>query len=106
MKKVAALVMVLVMVSGCAMAECNFYADTFVVCEVNYDDDIVALMDFNGFIWTFGGCEDWCVGDICSVLMDINNTDIITDDTIVSYSYSGWIEGPWGWNGEEPLLFF
>lgn len=106
MKKVAALVMVLMMVSGYAMAECNFYADTFVVCEVNYDDDIVTLMDFNGLTWTFEGCEDWFAGDICSVLMDPNGTDIITDDIIVAYSYSGWVEGPWGWNDGRPLMIF
>ena len=98
MKKVIALVIALLMMGTCVVASAELYADTFVVCEVDYDTDTVWLMDFNGRLISFEGCEDWFAGDLCSVLMD--------DDTIISYQYSGWVSGEWGWDGNAPLCVF
>lgn len=107
MKKVLALTLALMMVGSCAMAqELNFYADTFVVYEVDYDTDTVWLMDFNGRMISFEGCEDWFAGDLCSVLMDTCGTALVADDVIVSCQYSGWVSGEWGWDGNAPLCVF
>ena len=66
------------------------YPMTGIVVEVNYDEDIVAVEDFNGNIWEFYGCEDWAEGDIASMLMYDNGTEIIYDDEIVSVRYCGY----------------
>lgn len=106
MKKALALVMALMMVGTCALASAEYYADTFVVVEVDYDTDTVWLMDFSGHMYSFEGCEDWMVADLCSVLMDNNGTDLILDDVILSCRYSGWVSGEWGWTGDSPLCVF
>lgn len=75
---------------------CDIYAQTTVVVEVNYDEDVVYCQDFNGNVWTFEGCEDWIEGDIASMVMYNSGTEIIYDDEILSVWYSGWFDG-WKW---------
>lgn len=70
----------------------NLYALTAVISEINYNDDIVCCTDFNGFIWSFVGVEDYCINDIVSMVMYDNNTDIITDDIIINCRYSSYID--------------
>ena len=67
----------------------NLYAKTMYVTEVNYETDVVTLVDYNGFLWEFYGTEDWMVNDICSCIMDTNGTETIFDDAIVSTIYNG-----------------
>ena len=50
----------------------------------------VTTRDFNGNLWVFtDNTEDWNKGDICSLIMHDNYTDIIYDDTIIKAQYSG-----------------
>ncbi len=52
----------------------------------------VTAKDFNGNLWTFtDNTEDWIKGDICSLIMHDNYTDIIYDDTIIKAQYSGFV---------------
>mgnify|MGYP004539676383 CR=1 FL=1 len=52
----------------------------------------VTVKDFNGNLWTFtDNTEDWIKGDICSLIMHDNYTDIIYDDTIIKAQYSGFV---------------
>lgn len=109
MKKLVAMVMALLMMVGtCAMAEdCPYYADVWVVYEVDYDTDTVWCMDFVGNVWSFSECEDWMPGDMCCVMLDMNGTELVADDIIVSVTYGGWVDGNWGWGRDRtPLLNF
>ena len=52
----------------------------------------VTTRDFNGNLWVFtDNTEDWNKGDICSLIMHDNYTDIIYDDTIIKAQYSGFV---------------
>ena len=108
MKKLVAMVMALLMMMGCAMAEeCPYYADVWVVYEVDYETDTVWCMDFVGNVWSFSECEDWMPGDLCAVMLNTNGTEVVRDDSIVSVTYSGWVDGNWGWgNNRTPLATF
>lgn len=52
----------------------------------------ITAKDFNGNLWIFtDNSEDWYKGDICSLIMHDNYTDIIYDDTIIKAQYSGFV---------------
>lgn len=70
----------------------DIYPTTAVVSEVNYEENLVSVEDFNGNIWQFTETDDWAVGDICSMIMDSKKTEEIEDDEILSVRYSGFIE--------------
>lgn len=106
-KMISVMVLLVVMVCGMCIGAslnasatnyetCDLYAKTTVVIEVDYEYDLVYCKDFNGEVWCFSGCEDWIVGDIASLLMYNNGTEIIYDDEIVDSYYSGWFDG-WKW---------
>ena len=63
-----------------------------IVIEIDEENDLVMVEDFNGDIWIFEGIEDWFIGDICAMMMDDNGTDTIYDDIIVSVRYRGWVK--------------
>jgi len=68
----------------------NYYPTTGIITTVS--TEFVVFTDFNGNEWMIEDSpEDWECGDICSVIMDSNGTDIIYDDSVVSTKYSGWI---------------
>lgn len=69
----------------------NYYAMTAVVSSLDYEKDTVTVENANGFTWCFSGTEDWEVGDVASLVMDDNGTEIIFDDEIISARYSGYI---------------
>lgn len=66
----------------------NHYPLTTVVSSVEYSTDTVEVEDGNGTIWAFTGCEDWQIGDTCSLIMSDNGTENIYDDEIVKTKYS------------------
>ncbi len=70
---------------------CERYALTTYVVEVDRDNDIVTCEDYNGNLWEFYGCEDWEVGDCASLLMNDQGTPSIYDDAIEDTHYSAWI---------------
>ena len=67
------------------------YANCGCVTCVDYENDLVSVTDFGGFVWQFFGCEDWDEGDICAMVMDDNGTpDNIMDDIVMNTNYCGW----------------
>lgn len=68
----------------------DVYAMTTVVVELDYDNDAVVCVDFNGNEWAFYGIEDWLVGDVATLVMWNAETDIIYDDEVLDVYYSGW----------------
>lgn len=69
----------------------NYYAMTAVVSNLDYARDTVTVKNATGFTWVFSGTEDWDIGDVASLVMNDNGTQIIFDDEIVSVRYSGYI---------------
>lgn len=67
----------------------NIYATTAIVTTLDYVNDTVVVEDFNGFMWEFTGIEDWCEGDLVSLVMNSVGTPTVLDDKIVHAYYSG-----------------
>ena len=67
------------------------YPKTAVIVELCEEDDLVIAEDANGQNWCFSGIEDWCIGDLASMIMDDMGTEIIYDDEIVDAYYSGYV---------------
>ena len=97
MKKVAITLMIaLMMFVMCVMVahaeeEHDFYAKVGIICRMDYDNDIVYVVDFFGEEWSFFDCDEWDIGDIVAAVMDTMGTELIYDDEIVSVTYNGWI---------------
>lgn len=70
----------------------EIYSLTAVVTAIDTENDVVECQDYNGNVWEFTGCDDWQVEDIASLILYNNNTDDITDDEILSATYSGKFE--------------
>lgn len=70
--------------------ESNIYPATMIVDTIDKHFDTVVIRDSIGNLWEFKGIEDWEIGDICSVIMNDNETpDNIYDDEIVRVRYAG-----------------
>lgn len=67
----------------------NIYPKTMKVETINVTENLVTLIDGNGFKWGFEGVEDWSVGDIVACTMYDNNTETIFDDEIIDMRYGG-----------------
>ena len=73
-----------------AMAVDNFYTRTGLVVDLDYDTDVVTVVDGADLVWQFTGCEDYCVGDLVEILMQkTGKPDYILDDVIFSTCYAG-----------------
>lgn len=77
---------------GAKQAEQDLYPLPTVVTEIDRSVDKVICTDYNGYEWSFYGCEDWQENDICTLLMDSRKTEKIYDDVIVQTRYSGSVE--------------
>lgn len=73
-----------------AVAVDNFYTRTGLVVDLDYDTDVVTVVDGADLVWQFPGCEDYCVGDLVDILMQkAGNPENIFDDVIYSTCYAG-----------------
>ena len=88
MKKLIAIALVLIALFGTATAE--IYPETARIVEINREEDLVIVETFNGFLFAFEGCEDYCEGDAVSMIMDDNGTEKVFDDEIIMVQYAGW----------------
>ena len=70
----------------------NYYPRAFVVDELDYEKDIVTVVDAFGMKWKFTECDDWEVGDMVVAIMCNNGTEIITDDYFVEICFAGYID--------------
>ena len=67
----------------------GLYSQTFMVVNIDYQNDVVEMVDGNGNIWAFNGTDDWREEDYVSCIMYKNGTDEIYDDVILMTRYSG-----------------
>ena len=73
-----------------AVAVDNFYTRTGLVVGLDYDTDVVTVVDGADLVWQFTGCEDYCVGDLVEILMQkAGDPENIFDDVIYSTCYAG-----------------
>lgn len=73
-----------------AVAVDNFYTRTGLVVDLDYDTDVVTVVDGADLVWQFTGCEDYCVGDLVEILMQkTGDPENIFDDVIYSTCYAG-----------------
>lgn len=68
----------------------SLYPRAMQVVEFETETDTVVCVDATGLEWAFYGIEDWEIGDLVVCIMDTNETDVITDDSIVEIRYSGY----------------
>ena len=91
MKKFIAIAMATVVVSCIpvqAAPKAKQYPGLLRVTEVQGDE--VTGVDANGFIWSFEAeGNDYEEDDLCAVIYDDQETEIIFDDKIVSHRYVG-----------------
>ena len=71
----------------------HYYPKAMVVYNIDKENDVVVLKDFNGNTWEFEGVEDWALNDLCTCLMYDNKTSSIYDDEIVMTRYDGQVLG-------------
>lgn len=91
MKRFVCIIVALFLVCSCACAET--YPQAFVVSDVNYDEDLLIMTDYNGYNWVWEGIEDFYIGDIIAVIVDDCDTEYIFDDTILDIRYAGYMDG-------------
>lgn len=73
-----------------AVAVDNYYTRTGLVVDLDYDTDVVTVVDGADLVWQFTGCEDYCIGDLVEMLMQkTGKPDYILDDVIFSICYAG-----------------
>lgn len=75
---------------GVNLSDGQYYALTTQVVEINAENDVVVVEDFNGNLWEFYGVEDWQVGDCASLIMNSRGTVSVEDDRIEDARYSAW----------------
>lgn len=93
MKKFVTIVVLFILVVAYSTACAEIYPQTFVVEHINYEHDVMILVDYNENEWECFGIEDYDIGDIIAAIMDDNGTEIIFDDEIVDLRYAGYMEG-------------
>ena len=68
------------------------YEKNAVVIAVDYPADIVSVIDGDGEMWAFYGCDDWQAWDRCTLAMMDNGTPgNMYDDQIISVTYTGYL---------------
>lgn len=72
------------------------YPATMEIVEIDRAADVVTVETATGFLYQFDGAEDYTRGDLVSLLMWSNGTQVITDDVIITARYSGWTMGEGG----------
>lgn len=65
----------------------HYYANTAVVTEIDYANNLVTVEDSAGNTWQFTETEDWEFADTCSMLMDSKGTPSVSDDEIIQVTY-------------------
>ena len=99
MKKLIALALAVVLLSSFAAARHtvaavqhkSYYPLSARVVEIDRTADLVTVETAVGMLYEFYGTEDYCTGDLISLLMHDNSTpDDVTDDMILDARFSGY----------------
>lgn len=63
------------------------------ITEIDTENNLITVTCGNGNMFSFYDTnEDWCCGDLCSLIMYDNGTEIVYDDKVISVRYGGFIE--------------
>lgn len=89
---VTASVLALIFVATPKTETGDYYPRTFVVDSLDYERDMVIVVDTVGYEWEFCGTEDWEVGDLVSAVMYSRGTKTIFDDSFSKIRYAGNID--------------
>ena len=66
------------------------YPDTLLVTDTQ--NNIITMETATGYVYQVEGVEDIMDGDLLSVLFYDNGTEVITDDIIIDFQYSGYVK--------------
>ena len=72
---------------GSNTTEKKLYPAAGKVIDVDWASDTVTIEIGSGFRYQLHGCEDWEVGDNCSMVMNPMGTNLIYDDLILKAYY-------------------
>lgn len=87
------IILVAVIIVGGIVVTNNFHSRVAMVTEIDNENNIITVTCGNGNMFSFYNvCEDWMCGDLCSLIMYDNGTEIVYDDMIVSARYGGYLE--------------
>lgn len=78
-----ALVVFLLVTGALSAAGAESYGMPMLVVSVDYDADLVTVVDDNGDAWCFYGCEGLRALDLCLVVIDDHDTVDTFDDAII-----------------------
>lgn len=67
----------------------DYYPRMFIVESLDYERDVVVLLDGVGMLWEMEDCDDWEIGDTVAAIMYNNGNNILTDDSIVDVRWGG-----------------
>ena len=71
----------------------NFHSRVAMITEIDEENNIITVTCGNGNMFSFYNTDgDWMLGDLCSLIMYDNGTEIVHDDKVVSVRYGGYIE--------------
>lgn len=74
-----------------AKTRCNKYRTAFAVCiDVSVKDGLAYLQTGDGNLWSVE-CDDFDVGDVYRIVFDTHRTKRVTDDSIYSIRYIGYV---------------
>lgn len=68
------------------------YPQTAVVWALEEETDTVWVCTAGGFLYGFPGIEDYCEGDLVSLIMHDSGTEYIMDDEVLAARYAGFFK--------------
>lgn len=74
------------------IAQGFLYPETMIITEIDEAQDLVTLECANGNVFEFYGIEDYAEGDLVSMIMYNNGTELVYDDVILDAEYAGTAE--------------
>lgn len=71
----------------------NHHSRVAMITEINEENNLITATCGNGNAFSFYDTSgDWMLGDLCSLIMYDNGTEIVSDDKVVSARYGGYVE--------------
>lgn len=82
--------LLLAYIAGQTCMSAHIYPETAVLTSINSAAEEITVTCANGNRFAVRtASEDWCIGDLCSLLVYDNNTETVEDDKILQIRYSG-----------------
>ena len=82
--------LLLAYIAGQTCMSAHIYPEAAVLTSINSAAEEITVTCVNGNRFAVRtASEDWCIGDLCSLLVYDNNTETVEDDKILQIRYSG-----------------